>query len=70
MYMYSRIQVATIIVGFIGFILMLVIAKGMHEMEMGYMPYVAFLGAFICIGTAKGVLLDGTWVEDEEEEEA
>jgi uncharacterized membrane protein YeaQ/YmgE (transglycosylase-associated protein family) len=56
---YSRLQVATIVVGVVGCIVMLWLTKQFHEMDAGYLPYMSLLGAFVCISISKGALLSG-----------
>ena len=64
--MYSRIQVAAMVAGVVGCVVMLYLTKQFHEMEAGYLPYVALLGAFVCISLAKGVFLSPYDVEEVE----
>lgn len=66
--MYSKIQVLAIVTGVLGCVFLLWCAKQFHDMEAGYLPYVALLGAFVCVSIAKGVLLDSYDVELVDEE--
>jgi uncharacterized membrane protein YeaQ/YmgE (transglycosylase-associated protein family) len=62
--MYSKIQVAVIVTGVVGCILLLWLTKQFHDLDAGYLPYVSLLGAFVSISVAKGALLDYS-VEEE-----
>jgi uncharacterized membrane protein YeaQ/YmgE (transglycosylase-associated protein family) len=61
---YSRLQVATIVVGVVGCIVMLWLTKQFHEMDAGYLPYASLLGAFVCISVSKGAFMSGQRKED------
>lgn len=64
--MYSRIQLLTVAVGSVGTAIMLYLTKQFHDMDAGYLPYFAFLGAFICISIVKGVLLSPEYEQEVE----
>jgi hypothetical protein len=65
--MYSKIQVVAMVSSGIACVILLWLAKQFHDMDAGYLPYFAFLGAFVCASVLKGVLLDAYDVSVEEE---
>lgn len=66
--MYSKVQALLLMICPLATVILLWLAKQFHDMEAGYLPYFALLGAFVTASILKGVLLDSHLVELVEEE--